>query len=150
VLFTHLNKSIVSCVDWDVCNLVENTLFCLDVNVVCQVLLHILEIQLYSDAGIGRLHSAFSEVISYCWTCLVVFTWYRTFEWQRRILLMWRLTGARTGTPERGCIARALLPALWKGGNRGTGALTHCSIISNFMIYQHQFEKNLLQLFAHT
>jgi len=44
---------------------------------------------LYSDAGSGRLHSAFSEVISYIWTYLVVFTSCRTFEWQRRILLMW-------------------------------------------------------------
>jgi len=42
-------------------------------------------------------------------------------------------------------------PDLWKGGNGGTGALTyqyHKS--SNFMIYQDQFEGNLLQLFAHT
>ena len=50
----------------DVCNLVANTLFCLVFNVVCQVLLHILEIPLYSAADSGRLHSAFSEVISYC------------------------------------------------------------------------------------
>jgi len=45
---------------------VANTLFCLDLNVVCQVLLHKLEIPLWSDAGGGRLHSAFSSVISYC------------------------------------------------------------------------------------
>jgi len=44
---------------------VTNTLFYLDFNVVCQVLLHILEIPLNSDAGSGRLHSAFSKVISY-------------------------------------------------------------------------------------
>jgi len=28
------------------------------------------------------------------------------------------------GTPERGCITGALPPALWKGGNGGTSALT--------------------------
>jgi len=38
----------------------------LDFIVVCQVLLHVLEILLYSDAGRGRLHSAFSEVLSSC------------------------------------------------------------------------------------
>jgi len=61
----QLKKPVVSCADRDVCNLVANPLFCLDCNVVFQVLLHILEMPLYSDAGSGRLHSAFSEVISY-------------------------------------------------------------------------------------
>jgi len=41
-------------------------LFFMDFSVVFQVLLHILEIPLYSDAGTGRLHGALSEVISYC------------------------------------------------------------------------------------
>jgi len=93
VLFSHLNKSIISCVDWDVCNLVANTLFHLDFSVVCQVLLHILEIPLSSDADSGRLHSAFNEVISYCWTCLVVFPPCHTFEWQRSFLVMWTMAG---------------------------------------------------------
>jgi len=43
-----------------------------------------------------------------------------------------------TGTPpERGCITGAQMPL-------------HTSIVSNFMIYQDQFETNLLQLFAPT
>jgi len=29
------------------------------------------------------------------------------------------------GTPKRGCITGALPPDLWKGGKRGTGALTY-------------------------
>ena len=37
-----------------------------DFSVVCQILLPILEMPLHSDASSGRLHSAFSEVISYC------------------------------------------------------------------------------------
>jgi len=53
----------------------------------------------------------------------------------------------RAGTPERGCITGAL--PFERGGNGATGAL-HNRIISNFMIYQVQFETNLLQLFAHT
>ena len=39
----------------------------------CQVLLPILEIPLYSDAGRSHLHTAFSEVISCCWTSLLFF-----------------------------------------------------------------------------
>jgi len=42
-----------------------------------------------------------------------------------------------TGTPERGCITGAQVPL-------------HTSITSNFLMYQEQFETNLLQLFAHT
>jgi len=38
-------------------------------------------------------YSVFSEAISYCWTCLVVFPSHRTFKWQWRILLMWPLAG---------------------------------------------------------
>jgi len=49
------------------------SLFCLDFNVVCRDLLHILEVLLCSDSGIGHIHSAFSEVISYCWTCWLFF-----------------------------------------------------------------------------
>jgi len=66
-------------------------LFGLDFNVVSHVLLYIslVEIPLHSDAGSDRLQSTFSEVISYCWICLIVFQSCRTFEWQRRILLMW-------------------------------------------------------------
>jgi len=37
-----------------------------------------------------------------------------------------------------------------QGGATGAQVPLHTSIISNFMIYQHQLEKNLLQLFAHT
>jgi len=44
----------------------ETRLFCLNFNVFCQVLLPILEIPLYSDAGRSHLHSAFSEIISFC------------------------------------------------------------------------------------
>ena len=95
VLFSHLNMSIVSCTDKDVCNLVANTLFCLDFNDVCQVLLHILEIPLCRDAGSDRLHSVFNDVVTYCSTCLIVFPSCSTFEWQRRILVMWLLTQAR-------------------------------------------------------
>jgi len=46
----------------DVFNLVANTLFCLDFNVVSQALLQVLEILLDSDSGSGPLHSAFFEV----------------------------------------------------------------------------------------
>jgi len=53
-------------------------------------------------------------------------------------------------TPEWGCITGALPPCLLKGGATGAQVPLHISIIGNFMIYQDQFETNLLQLFAHT
>jgi len=37
-----------------------------------------------------------------------------------------------------------------KGGATGAQVHLHTNIISNFMIYQDQFEANFLQLFAHT
>jgi len=49
-----------------------------------------------------------------------------------------------------GCITGALPPCLLIGGATGAQVPLHTSIISNFMIYQDQFEANLLQLFAHT
>jgi len=46
---------------------------------------------------------------------------------------------------------RALPPLIFeKGGGTGAQVPLHASIISNFMIYQDQFETNLLQLFTHT
>jgi len=41
-------------------------------------------------------------------------------------------------------------PQLFERGATGTQVPLHTSTISIFMIYQDQFEKNLLQLFAHT
>jgi len=55
------------------------------------------------------------------------------------------------GTPERGCITGTLPPYPLKGGATGAQVpFIHTSIVSNFTIYQDQFETNLLQLFAHT
>jgi len=56
------------------------------------------------------------------------------------------------GTPERGCITGALPSCPLKGVARGgTGTLAYkYHKYSNFMIYQDQFEANLLQLLAHT
>jgi len=52
-----------------------------------------VEIPFYSYSGSGHSGSALSEVISYCWTCLVVLLSCRTFWWQWRTLLVWPLTG---------------------------------------------------------
>jgi len=41
-------------------------------------------------------------------------------------------------------------PCPLKGGATGSQVPLHTSIISNFMIYQDQFQTYLLQLFAHT
>ena len=41
-------------------------------------------------------------------------------------------------------------PPTFERGATGAQVPLHTSIISNFMIYQDQFEANLLQLFAHT
>jgi len=54
----------------------------------------------------------------------------------------------QAGTPERGCGGTSPLP-FERGGN-GAQVPLHTSTISNFMIYQHQLETNLLQLFGHT
>jgi len=55
------------------------------------------------------------------------------------------------GRPNGGAIWGHCPPALWKGGNGGTAALTYqYRKYSNFMISEDQFEANILQLFAHT
>jgi len=41
-------------------------------------------------------------------------------------------------------------PRPLKGGATGARVPLHTSIVSNFMVYQDQFETNLLQLFVHT
>jgi len=41
-------------------------------------------------------------------------------------------------------------PLTFEKGATGKQVPLHNSIISNFMIYEDQFETNLLQLFAHT
>jgi len=53
--------------------------------------------------------------------------------------------GRRNG----GAIRGHCPPPFERGGQRGHKCLL-TSIMSNFMIYQHQLETNLLQLFAHT
>jgi len=53
-----------------------------------------------------------------------------------------------SGTPDRGCIAGVIRPCPFKGEATRAQLPLHTSIISNFMIYQDQFETNLLQLFT--
>jgi len=63
------------------------------------------------------------------------------------------LSGAAMLTPRdagTGCITGALPPCPLKGEATGAQVPLHISIIGNFMIYQDQFEKKLLQLVAHT
>ena len=59
------------------------------------------------------------------------------------------IVGNRQGRRNGGALRGHCLPAPWKGAT-GAQVPLHTSIISNFMIYQDQFETNLLQLFAHT
>jgi len=53
------------------------------------------------------------------------------------------------GTPERGCITRAMPPA-FERGQRIHCCPSHNDIMGNSMIYQDRLETNLLKLFAHT
>ena len=53
---------------------------------------------------------------------------------------------APAGSPNRGCVTRALPPAFWKGVATGALVSLHNSIIGNFMIYRDQdrIETNFL------
>jgi len=51
---------------------------------------------------------------------------------------------------ETGVHYGALSPLPFERGGTGAQVPLRISIIRNFMIYQDQFEANLLQLFAHT
>ena len=57
--------------------------------------------------------------------------------------------GYGQGRPTGDALRGHCPPALWKGAT-GAQVPLHTSIISNLLIYQHQFETNLLQLFTHT
>jgi len=59
------------------------------------------------------------------------------------MVLLW------AGTPEQGAL-RGTAPLIFERVARGAQVPLHANIISYFMIYQDQFDTNLLQLFTHT